>query len=900
MKPSVLIALISLMGLREAYANGKQNDSVYCSSCEALKEKNNQCPSILPEMVANDKGGRLFGVVKSKYYECTKDIMTVNSDFFYRETLKKEVEKRLGSKLSKAVMNNINKCPGKESPDAREEIGKAAYSLLRLEAGQKALLSEIAFKDFVLDDPILKDEDCKDIVFQSLEKQCQSLKNSCFANKSKERNEFFNLNEKVGNEVIQIEKELESKSLSPELKKTKSEALNVFKVMYPWFFGSEFKKLKKDIASGKKSINEATKAQFKADRSARRALLKDLQNSSECFYDASSSFCTPKKVLSNVERTPELELDLITGETAEEKNNQVFWNNNMRAQSCLARNTDADNQGNEIIAEAGKIAVITGATMGLGELPALLRAGNSLRAASLAADASLIANTGSGAYFLVDGLKIANSACNGYDYEKMKSLNPEANSCPLEPNANGVSYSEREGCAFAVVASLANGVPVGVAAQQALKAAKDPQIKKALAVIADKSKEALASAKSWLNQTQQMERARNLAQTCQHLPSLCNDLNSGRKIHKIGTLGAGEGVAAEDLAKLGYDVTAVEIAGKSETLTKAFEKGGKITRINGEDAAHTTKLEKGTYDVFFDTHGANAYTDRPDLVTQQIVDALKKDGKYHLFGGGGADNWALNNKIILEDGRVVNYIEWLKTIPGIKVETEFAKGGLSETGELITSSIQGSRVVITKTDPNVKIPILENIYREKIVSNDTHIVPAQTFRVKSESPKKVSYPKTTGGEQHFVSNGSPLQQLQHLKPGSKITIAGGSTSDGVIASTKIRLKNGSEVNLDRYLQNIPGVKVSYGPSTSGKRFVEKRDGVKIFTGNSDKIVNNFNVTEKIETRDMIITVSDPKKLEAYLKDNNLELIGLGKPAAIKYDGQGHPTEQVQVPYFMEK
>ncbi len=906
MKSRKIVTLICSIALSNSYAIGadsskRQNDSVYCSSCEATKEKKNQCPSILPEMIANDKGGRLLGVVKSKYQECTKDIMSMNADYFKRETLKKEVETHLSGKVSKAIINNINKCPSKETPDTREEIGKAAYSLLRLEAGQKALLNEIAFKDFVLDDPILKDEECTNIIFQSLENQCNKLKDSCFSNKSKERNDFLTLNEKVGKEISKIEKELESKSLSAETKKTKSGALKVFKAQYPWFFGDEYKKLKKDIASGKKSIYEATKAQFKADKKASKKLLQDLQNASDCFYDTSSSFCTPQKVLSNIEKTPELELEVINGDTAEEKNNQVFWNNNMRAQSCLARNTDADNRGNELIAEAGQIAVLTVATWGLGEIPALLRAANATRSASLATGTAFAAQVSVDSYYALSGLETAINACNGYDVQKMKSQsNSKTFTCPLEKNANEVSYSEKESCKFEVIAALAGGVPVAIAAKQALQVVKDPHIKKALTAISDKTKSSLSAAGEWLGSTQQMERARDLTQTCKHLPSLCEDLNSGRKIHKVGTLGAGEGIAAEDLAKMGYDVTAVEIAGKAETLTKATDKGGKITRINGEDAARTTKLQKGTYDAFFDTHGANAYTDRPDLVTQQIVDALKKDGKYHLFGGGGADNWALNNKIILEDGRVVSYIDWLKTIPGIKVETEFAKGGLNEAGELITSPIQGSRIVITKADPNVKIPELENLFREKISSSDTHIVPHQTFKVKASGAKKVEYPKTTGGEQHFVSNGSPLKQLQQLKPGSKVTIAGGPSGNGVLASTKIRLKNGSEVSLEQYLNNIPGVSVTYGPSMTVKRFVEKRDGVKIFTGNSDQIVNNFSVKEQVQVRDMIISVSDPKKLEGFLKEHNLDLIGLGKPAPIKYDNNGKVLEQVQPPYFMEK
>lgn len=906
MKSRKIISLICTLGLSSAHAagtdlNGRHCDSsVYSSYCEATKEKTSQCPAILSEMITNDKGGRLLGIVESRYKECTKDIMT-HADFDKRETFQKEVEKHLNKKLSLAMMNNINKCPANETPDSREEIGKAAYSLLRLEAGQKALLSEIAFKDFVLDSPILKDETCKDIIFQSLENQCTKLKNSCFNNRSKERNDFFVLNDKIGTEIIKIEKELESNSLTAELKKTKTAALSVFKAEYPWFFGEEFKKSKKDIFAGKKSLNEVTKAQFKADKIASKKLLLDLQNSSECFYDTSSSFCNPKKILSNIEKTPEIELEVISGDTAEEKNNQVFWNNNMRAQSCLARSTDADNKGNEMLAEAGQIVVLSAATWGLGEIPALLRAARAARSASVAAGTAFAAQVGVDSYYALSGLETAINACYGYEVQELSSkTNPDSFTCPLATNLNEVSYLEKESCKVEVIAALAGGVPLATAAKQALQVAKDPKIKRALTAISEKTKSAATAFGQWLHRTQQMERSRNLTQTYGLLPSLHKDLHSGRKIQKIGTLGSGKGIAAEDLANLGYDVTAIEIAGVSHTATKTTAKGGKITRINGEDAAKTTKLEKGSYDVFFDTHGANAYTDRPDLVMQKIVDALKTDGKYHLFGGGGADNWALNNKVILEDGKVVSYIDWLKTIPGIKVEVEFSKGKLSEIGELISDPIQGSRMVITKTDPNAKIPELENLFREKITSNDTHIVPAQTFKVKSSSAKKVEYPKTVGGDQHFVSKGSPLQQLQQLKPGSELTIIDGPSGNGILSSATIRLKNGSQVSLARYLNNIPGVSVSYGATVAGKRFIEKRNGVKIFDGHADHIVNDFAVYEKIHSRNMIISVTDPKKLEEFVKSNRLELIGVGKPAPIRYDAEGNIVEQVPAPYFIEK
>jgi SAM-dependent methyltransferase len=316
----------------------------------------------------------------------------------------------------------------------------------------------------------------------------------------------------------------------------------------------------------------------------------------------------------------------------------------------------------------------------------------------------------------------------------------------------------------------------------------------------------------------QMVRDRNVDETLalfgnsQALKSMFN----GHQL-EIGTMGAGKGISAEELANKGHHVTAVEFEGKTETHFKETTQGGSILRINGTDAA-TVHLKPKSFDLFYDTHGANAYTNRPDLLTQNIANSLKKDGKYYAFGGGDGDNWALNNKIILENGSVVSYLDWIKTIPGLKVETHIIPGKLNEAGELISPG--GSMFVITKVSEDVKIPELQNIFREAAPEAQGRMVPHQTFKVASAKSPALKLPVTEGTHQHFVSQGLPTDQLKALATkgkGAEITISEGPSIGGVLDSTKIRMKSGVEVTLLTYLNSVPGIKISRSAPKDVKR-----------------------------------------------------------------------------------
>jgi len=168
-----------------------------------------------------------------------------------------------------------------------------------------------------------------------------------------------------------------------------------------------------------------------------------------------------------------------------------------------------------------------------------------------------------------------------------------------------------------------------------------------------------------MDQTSAMTRARSLNEVYGFLPTFKRAMD-GKENLTILTMGAGpEAISAKELAKNNH-VIAVELDG-TKGVTKSATDKGSLDFYTGQDAGDpklSKSLGKGVVDYVYETHGAMTYSPQPDRVLQNEVTALKKGGQIHISGGGEPDNWALTNKVILPNGKVVNYIEWLNTIPG--------------------------------------------------------------------------------------------------------------------------------------------------------------------------------------------------------------------------------------------
>jgi SAM-dependent methyltransferase len=878
-----------------------------CVQCEQNFEQQRTCPEFLGSLLESDKDGGMYGLRKSAYKECNKaghslDSIFTRLDYDKVEELERDIKNNLAGKVSAAVVNKLLQCKKEGTKlgakqatpiDRRILLGKATYSLLKIEGAEKELYDQIAFADFINMEEPLKGLDCSDEVFSSMEAKCKNLKANCFKNKDAERNNFTILSEKAFTDLNKLETELGAKNISAEEKDRKSKARDMIKAKFPWIASKNFKKIFDNQKS--KSFNLALHNSLKQDRDSSLKKLTEYKNSSHCFIESKGKACESDKFTTAINSAPELDLYAMNNFSNDQ--DHLKFNINMDAQSCLARYADNNNEATHLLNQGLRDAALISATAGLGALSGMAEAASLARSGSvLAENATLLARAAFVAQFSVDsyygvsGVETAFDACTGHGVGKIQSTGKEDLACPMMDSKDGVSFNEQESCKLEVIMAVAGGLPVAAGLKTAGQLSHNMKLKEKL----------LKITKEFTEIKPVMIRDRDVGATLAlfgHDPALKTMLE-GKPI-KIGTLGAGKGVSAEELANRGHQVTAVEFEGKTETIATHTAKGGSITRINGTDAA-TVPLEHKSFDLFYDTHGANAYTDRPDLVTQNIANALKKDGKYYAFGGGDGDNWALNNKIILENGNVVSYLDWIKTIPGLKVEAQIIPGKLDEAGHLISPG--GSTFVITKVSEDVKIPELKNIYRETSPDAQGRMVPHQTFKVASAKAPAVTFPVTEGGHQHFVSQGLPTDQLKVLAAkgkGAELVIPEGPSSGGILDSTKIRLKSGVEVSLARYLEKVPGIQVSHSASVNAQRYIETRNGVKVFTGTQDEFKNNFRVTELVQVRDTKIKVTDPKALEAFCREHGLDLAGLGKPAAIKFDAAGNAVEQVRAPYFIE-
>jgi hypothetical protein len=877
-----------------------------CKSCAPNLEVQRTCPEFLSSLLDNDKTRGMYGLRTSAYTECDKpghSLRSIFTKFDYEKVdeLEHDLKNNLSGIVSDAVLNKIVTCKKTTLPPKKNEtpidrrllLAKASYSLFKIDRAEKELYDKIAFADFVnMTDP-LKEIDCADEVLPLVESKCLHLKNNCFKNLDSERSNFWKLSEKAFQSLTKLELEIADKNIPESEKEFKTKSRDLIILKFPYIASINFKKIYSK--QNDKSFYLALTKSLNEDKKASLEELKSYKNSSRCFLDSNESSCDPNQFMSLLNHSPEIDLTSFTKFSNDQ--DHLKFNINMDAQACLARYSNTNNEATQIMNQGLRDSTLIAATAGLGalsgmaEIASLARTGTMLtKNATLLSRVALASQLSLDTYYGVQGATTAFDACTGHSVGKIQTTTNDALTCPMATSNDGISFNDQESCKLEIILAIAGGLPVVTGLKNASELTHNLKLKEKLLYVI----------KDFTEFKTEMIRDRNLSMTLGifgNSPTL-KSMFEGAPL-KIGTLGAGKGISAEELAQRGHHVTAVEFTGKTETTVKATSNEGSITRINGTDAS-TVKLGHD-FDLFYDTYGANAYTDKPDLLMKNILQSLTKDKKYFAFGGADLDNWAINNKIILKNGDIVSYLDWLKTIKGTKVEISTIPGKLSEDGHLISPN--GSIFVITKTSDDIEIPNLENMYRESNPEKNGRMVPLQTFKEVSNNSPILKLPVTEGPHQHFVSLGLPTEQLKLLATkgkGAELTIPEGPAVGGILDSTKIKLKSGLEVNLATYLSKIPGIKVSYTKEVPAKRYIETRNNVKIFTGTRDEIKNNFRVTEIVQLRDLKIKVTDPNALKVYCQEHHLDLIGLGKPAPIKFDETGYPAEQVRSPFFIEK
>ncbi|MBN8541276.1 MAG: hypothetical protein J0L82_12865 [Deltaproteobacteria bacterium] len=126
--------------------------------------------------------------------------------------------------------------------------------------------------------------------------------------------------------------------------------------------------------------------------------------------------------------------------------------------------------------------------------------------------------------------------------------------------------------------------------------------------------------------------------------------------------GAGDAAAIQEFVEENPRVfgTAISIESKAESSDR-------LTVIKGQfiEDIPNGKVAKGR--VVTDLIGGLAYSGTPHLILRQYFDWADANGEIFVFMGT-RDVYGLKNRVITADGRYLNLIDWIKGIPGIKVD----------------------------------------------------------------------------------------------------------------------------------------------------------------------------------------------------------------------------------------
>jgi SAM-dependent methyltransferase len=169
--------------------------------------------------------------------------------------------------------------------------------------------------------------------------------------------------------------------------------------------------------------------------------------------------------------------------------------------------------------------------------------------------------------------------------------------------------------------------------------------------------------------------------------------------------GSGEGVAIEHYHQLGKNANAssytggeakaaLDAIGKTAPGDRAFVTGityhmvrnvrphynNRLRHLVGRLMEDIPNKEIGRADLISDVYGVFAYTNRLDQAMAKYLTALKPNGSLYIHWGA-----RMNETKITEKGKAdVAVLDWLKSIPGIRVEEKGIAIRITKTGQPIT------------------------------------------------------------------------------------------------------------------------------------------------------------------------------------------------------------------------
>lgn len=126
--------------------------------------------------------------------------------------------------------------------------------------------------------------------------------------------------------------------------------------------------------------------------------------------------------------------------------------------------------------------------------------------------------------------------------------------------------------------------------------------------------------------------------------------------------GAGDAIAIQEFVAANPRARGTAISVESSAESK-----GRMSVLKGQfiEDIPSDRVEKAR--VVTDVIGGLAYSGTPHLVLRKYFDWLETTGEVFVFMGT-RDVYGLTNRVITSDGKYLNLIDWIKQIPGIKVD----------------------------------------------------------------------------------------------------------------------------------------------------------------------------------------------------------------------------------------
>lgn len=133
-------------------------------------------------------------------------------------------------------------------------------------------------------------------------------------------------------------------------------------------------------------------------------------------------------------------------------------------------------------------------------------------------------------------------------------------------------------------------------------------------------------------------------------------------------------------------------------------------------------------DLITDVYGPMAYSSRPDLVLMKYIKNLKPEGSAFIHLGDELDKFGEYHKILTKKGEVISLTDWIKGIPGLKVEVGSSR--LFEGDSMVYKGEKGRTLMfkLSKKAEQIKIPELERISFQEGSSMRGFVVPRMIFK----------------------------------------------------------------------------------------------------------------------------------------------------------------------------